>query len=149
VQRMTKRTLSDFDKRRIAAGMTLRQGVTAGRIMRRIELARERFWDAASDELHWEGAEYVERNNRRWVKLLKRPYASRGRPRKESVRRYVSDVVSIYKDATGRAITRIVHSGSDPRIGRQKRHPFLVACLKAAGIPTYPTGLIRQVLEEQ
>jgi hypothetical protein len=143
---MIDRHISDFDKRRIAAALGVDE---PSRWLRKIDNAARRFWGAALDEFHWEGADVVERNNRLWLEPIKRPYASRGRPRKDSVRRYISDVVTIYKDATGRAITRIVHSGSDPRIGRQKRHPFLVACLKAAGIPTYPTGLIRQVLEEQ
>jgi hypothetical protein len=143
---MTDRHISDFDKRRIAAAL----GVdNPSPWLRKIDSATRRFWDAALEEFHWEGGEIVERNNRRWLRIRKRPYASRGRPQKQSVRQYVIDVVKIYKDATGRGIKRIVYSGSDPRIGRQKRHPFIVACLKAAGIPTYPTGLIRQVIEKQ
>jgi hypothetical protein len=143
---MTKRHITDFDRKRISAALPKRP---SARTIRRIEAAALRFCNDATAECHWEAAEVVERKDRRWLRLTKRPYPAKGRPRKEAVRRYLAEVAAIYKAATGRAIKRIVYSGSDPRIGRQKRHPFLVACLKAAGIPTYPTGLIRQVLEGQ
>jgi hypothetical protein len=142
-----QRHLTEFDKKRILAALPEKDATP---VMRKIESAAQRFWEESLAAFHWESGEVVERKGKRWIKLEKLPYKSRGRPPKEggAVRRYVTSIVAIYKAATGREITRIVYSGGDPRIGKQKRHPFLVACLKAAGIAHYPTGIVREVIEE-
>jgi hypothetical protein len=143
---MSERRLSDLDKKRIAA---LLPAKSAAKFIPQIEKATVRFWDDALIEFNWESAEIRQRNDRLLLRIEKRPYKSKGRPPKDAVRRYIIALVAIYKAATGKRITRIVYSGSDKRIGKQKRHPFLATCFKAAEIVKYPMGLVRQVLEEE
>jgi hypothetical protein len=145
-----QRRLTDFEKNRILAALPLRPDKDATHVLRKIESATQRFWMEALAAFHWESGEIVERKGKLSLKLKKLPHKSRGRPPKEggATRRYVTSIVAIYRAATGCEITRIVRSGSDPLSGRERRHPFIVACLRAAGIPSYPTGIVREVVEE-
>lgn len=142
--------ITEFDRKRILAALTLLPDKSATQVIRKIESSAKRFRKEALASFHWETDGYVERKGKQWIKLKKLPYKSKGRPPKEggATRRYITSIVAIYKAATGCEITRIVRSGNDPHIGREKRHPFIVACLRAAGIPSYPTGILREVLEE-
>lgn len=121
----------------------LPDGTSAAAVVRRVADATQKFWDDAHLDCNWENAEVAERNGKRWLRITKKR-ASKGRPPKIAVRQYVTRLVAIYEEATGREIKRTYN----PYVGKTKQEPFLLACLKIAGIRPYPTAIIREVTED-
>ncbi|MGD0415714.1 MAG: hypothetical protein ABSA80_10210 [Terriglobales bacterium] len=145
------RRLSKFDQRRIAATLPLRKGVEIDGVLAEVEAATQRFWRDYEPEARIQGAEVKGRTLRLTLKRHSSKVGASGRvtsagaPPKKALRGYVASLVAIYERATGRRITRVVDAYADGH--REKRHPFLAACMKAAG-KGYPAGLVRQVLDE-
>jgi hypothetical protein len=142
-----KRTLADFHKQRIVAALPLRKGVSLARVMGKIETAAQRFWreyDAA--ESKYKDIELIERRSGKLaLKVERRRYKSRGRVPRVAMRAYVTALVPIYKNATGKRIGRVNNPYVDSR--QEKPHRFLAACLKAVG-KRYPSRIIQEVLED-
>jgi hypothetical protein len=139
-----KHVLADLHKRRIGNTLDLRKGVSMASVLDEIETATQQFWrdmDAES-EARCKDIEIVGRT----LKVTFNRYESKGAPRKTAVRAYVTSLVTIYETATGKRIGRNVDAYA--RGHSEKPHPFLLACLRAAGIARYPRGIIRDVLEE-
>jgi hypothetical protein len=137
------RTLADLHKRRIGDTLVLRKGVSLDHVMTQVEDATQQFWrdmDAES-EARCKSIEVVDRT----LKITFNRYESKGAPRKEALRVYVTSLVTIYERATGKRIGRNVDAYA--RGHSEKPHPFLLACLRAASIARYPRGVIRQVLK--
>ena len=134
--------LADLHKRRIAA--TLPQGVDLPQVLAEVESAAERF---RQDEEAERGYESVEVTGPRTLRVQRKSYPSKGAPPKVALRVYLTTLVAIYEHATGKRIGRNVDAYAEKGERAEKPHPFLAACLKAAG-KRYPFGLVRQVLNE-
>ena len=146
-----RRTLSKFDQRRVTAALPLRKGVEMGGVLAEVEAATQKFWQDSESEARIQGVDLRDHMlvlTRKHHKPKPNPKTGRpvsaGAPRKEALRTYVTSLVEIYEGATGRRITRVVNPYA--RGQGEKPHPYLAACMKAAG-KAYPTGLVRQVLK--
>jgi hypothetical protein len=137
------RKLGDFNKRRIAATLLpLRKGVNLVTVMKEIEAATLKFWKEDDAQSRYENIEL----DGDVLLLTRRCYGTRGAPRKEALRCYIKTLVAIYEHATGKRIGRNVPS--DAYADRtEKPHPFLAACMKAAG-KAYSRRITREVLEK-
>lgn len=154
--------LAEGYKRRIAAALPLRKRVSLARVLQEIESAMQRFWT----EIYHEDRSYVEFREDSWW-WAPRQRETRGRPRKEALRSYLTTVVGIYGRATGKRLGRNIETPSkgakeERQTGRnrtqqhrEKIHPFVLACVKAVGLPTgpkyhygYPAGIVKQVLHD-
>lgn len=134
--------LVELHKRRIAAAMTLPDTLSQINALQQIENALEIFSVAM-------GAESMARYKDATVKghILKitfNRYKLKGAPRKAAVRAYITRVAVIYERATGKRLGRNV----DADTHREQPHPFILACTRAAAIPLYPRGIVREVLAE-
>lgn len=151
--------LLEGHKRRIAATLTLRKGISLARVLKEIESAMQRFWTEAYDGGSW----YIEVVEGELVATTRR-HTSRGRPPKQALRNYLTALARTYKSATGQRLGRNIVTDSEGakqerRTGRNRKqqhrekiHPFVLACVKAIGLPTgpkynygYPAGLVKDV----
>lgn len=144
------RRLSKFDQRRIAATLPLRKGVEIDGVLAEVEAATQRFWRDYEPEARIQGAELKGRTLRLTLKRHSSKVGASGRvtsagaPPKKALRAYVARLVAIYQWATGKRIGRNVDAYATCH--REKPHPFLAACMKAAG-KGYPAGIVREVVE--
>jgi hypothetical protein len=141
------RHITEFEKKRIAKTLGL---VDPAPSLQKIDVAARRYWrDYDANESKYKNIELIERlNGKLALKLERRRYEVRRRPPRLSLRAYLTAIMAIYERATDKKITRIVYSGGDKRAGQHKRHPFVVACLRAVGVHSYPTGIVRQIIEK-
>lgn len=135
-----KRTLAEFHKKRIAAALPLRKGISADRVLAEIGTATRRFWRDSDAEARWESINLYKDT----LVLKRRRYTAKGRPREKALHAYVRTLVTVYERATGRRIGRRVDAYAHDY--REKPHPYLAVCMKAAG-KRYPRRIIREVLE--
>lgn len=146
--------LPDLHKRRIAAVLPVRKRDRLASAMRDIEGATLKFWSDmdSESEIRWNDAEIVNESTIRltpktrglWISERTGRRASPGAIPKLALRSYVQSVMVIYEQATGKQIGRTYDAYAE----KSKRHPFLLACLRAAGVPRYPHGIIRGALHD-
>jgi|SRR5580704_52628 hypothetical protein len=135
------RKLADFHKRRIGSVLPLRNGVNLAQTMKEIEAATLKFWAEDDAQSRYENIELAGDV----LFLTRRRYKTRGAPPKEALRSYIKILVTIYEHATGKRIGRNVPS--DAYADRtEKAHPFLAACMKAAG-KAYSRRIMRELLQ--
>ncbi len=154
--------LSEFEKRRIMGTLpSFRKGISQAKVLRDIETATMEFCHAM--ETLWATRYkhlYVRENE---IKITIRSYykpkvspktgllVSAGPPQKDALRAYIAALSEIYKRATGKELKRKVLTDAYVAVkeSKEKHLPFLVACLKVAGVPRsrYPFWIVRAVLE--
>jgi hypothetical protein len=139
--------LSEYHRRRIAAALSLRKGVSLVRVLGQIErTARTYLRDYDANESKYKYIDLIERRSGRMALMVeRRRHKSRGRIRREAMRAYVTVLVPIYENATGKRVGRVNNPYVDSN--QEKPHPFLAACMKAVG-KRYPSRIIQEVLEE-
>jgi hypothetical protein len=138
------RGLSAFEKKRIADALPLRKGVALETVLASIESAMCQFRQAmnAQSERRYKEVEILEDE----IRLKVNSYDVKGRPRKDEMRSYVTALVNLYEQATGKRIGRSVDAYA---LGhREKPHPFLLACIRPTSA-AYPRRIVREVLEAQ
>lgn len=136
--------LADLHKRRIAAELPVRNRVRLATAMREIEGAVLKFWSEmeAESAARWNEPESIDEDTIKWNPKTR--HGQRGRIPGRALRDYVRNLVLIYERATGQQIGRRY----DDYHSRELRHSFLVASLRAAGVPLYPRSIIQDVLHK-
>ena len=142
----------------------LREGVRMAQVIPKIEAAMQTFLEDAPEEWKWHNIKFVKETDEttgklhRIVQFTARPYPSKispksgrrvssGRPPKRVLRPFLAALVDIYEKSTGKYLGRTYQPTTKDANGKEKPHPYIVACLLAVGIRDYPTGLIQEVLE--
>jgi len=144
-----QRKFSEYHKRQIAGAMCpLRHGVSIAQALAAIESATKKFWRAADNESRFESID-LDQN----ALIVMRGKLPPHRPRRDSMRRYVRALVTIYEGTTGRPIRRNV----DPYVSQRREngkiphgdkfHPFILTCAHAAGT-RYSRKILTEILHE-
>jgi hypothetical protein len=145
--------LADLHKKRIVAALGASKkassSVSRARVLKRIEAATEQFQQGMNAQ---SAARYKDVELRgRVLHLSVNKYASRGAPPKKALRAYVVALMTIYEEETGRQIgcnNKHERLGKYRETQKQKPHPFLLACLRPAGVGLYPSGIFRTSLKK-
>jgi hypothetical protein len=69
----------------------------------------------------------------------------KGRPRQVALQIYAAQLVLVWEEATGIKVRRRYNCS---RVGRQEHIPFFAECMAVAGVPKYPSFIIRQAIKE-
>jgi hypothetical protein len=137
--------LPDSTKARIAATMT---GKCSATVLRQIEAKMRKYlgeWDRKESRFVHPTVREV-----RGKTLLypdRRRHTSKGKPKRDAMRAYVKELLSIYEQATGKKLGRInleVMDGDHPKY-EAKHIPFIQACVRAVGAK-YPSRIIQEEL---
>lgn len=121
--------LGEYQRRRIAATLTLRKGVTLGRVLNRVQAAARKYlreYDA--NESKYKDIELMEwRSGKLALKVERRRHSSRGRVPRVAMRAYITALVAIHENATGKRVGRRFDAYRE----QETPHPFLAACVRA------------------
>ncbi len=135
--------LGDYQRRRIAAALPLRKGVSLARVLNQVQAAARKYlreYDA--NESKFKDIELIDRRSGKLaLKFERRRHKSRGRVRRVAMRAYITALVPIYENATGKRVGRRYDAYRE----KETPHPFLAACVKAVG-KRYPSRIIQEVL---
>lgn len=141
------RKLPDFTRRRIAS--TMPEGTCSARVLRQIEAKARQYWSRWDrDESRYVQPTVRTVRGKDYLFLDRRHHESRGKPKRDAMRAYVTALLLIYERATGTKLGRInieVLDGDHPQY-RAKHIPFLQACVRAVG-QKYPSRIVQEVIK--
>jgi hypothetical protein len=143
--------LPDFTKRRIAATMS---GKCSAPVLRQIEAKMRKYlreWDRKESRFVHPTVKEV-----RGKTLLypdRRRHESKGKPKRDAMRSYVTALFSIYQQSTEKKLGRINRTSRTDFQGYRtlatheaKHIPFIQVCVRAVGAK-YPSRIIQEVLK--
>lgn len=145
---MTDWKLPASTKRRIAATMG---GKCSAAVLRQIEAKMRKYlsqWDRHESRYVHPAVKDV-----RGKTLLypdRRRHKSKGKPKRDAMRAFVTALLTIYEQSTGKKPGRInleVMDGDHPQYKAQ-HIPFIQVCVRAVGAK-YPSRIIQEILGEE
>lgn len=144
--------LPDYTNRRIAATMS---GKCSAPVLRQIETRARQYlsqWDRR--ESRYVHPTVKEVRGKTLLYPDRRRHTSKGRPKRDAMRAFVTALFSIYEQATGKQLgrnnrtSRTDFQGYRTLATHEAKHiPFIQVCVRAVGAK-YPSRIIQEELEE-